>query len=91
MKTIEIIVSGRVQGVGFRYMTKILADQMHVVGTVQNLSDGSVRIVAQGDQDLLDLFLEKVKASPSPSGRVDSVDVVALDDIKEMHSFSVIG
>lgn len=91
MKTIELIVSGRVQGVGFRYMTKLLADQMHVFGTVQNLADGRVKIVAQSDPEILDLFTKKVKASPSPSGRVDALTIQELFDVDRLHSFSVIG
>lgn len=40
----SIVVTGRVQGVGFRYFTKILADRLGVTGVVWNASDGSVRI-----------------------------------------------
>lgn len=57
------IFIGRVQGVGFRYTAKKYADQLALNGTVKNLSDGSVELIAQGKKDelqhLLDL-LEKV-------------------------------
>ncbi len=49
MAAISLEVHGIVQGVGFRYMTKILADQIGVTGKVLNKNDGSVYIEAQGD------------------------------------------
>ncbi|OSP57934.1 acylphosphatase [Enterococcus faecium] len=68
-------VQGRVQGVGFRYMTKMVADQLGVTGTVKNEDDGSVTIEAIGNDDIIQKFIEEVKKSPSPSGRVQYVDV----------------
>ena len=44
MKKIRIQVQGRVQGVGFRYTTKLLADRMGIQGSVKNESDGSVNL-----------------------------------------------
>ncbi len=70
MKKIRMNVSGRVQGVGFRYTTKMLADQMGIYGSAMNEDDGSVTIEAMGEEDAVDVFVEKVKASPSPYGRV---------------------
>ncbi len=69
----SIVVTGRVQGVGFRYFTKILADRLGVTGVVWNASDGSVRIEAQGDEMAMKDFVNGVSVSPSPYGRVDSV------------------
>ena len=70
MKKIRMNVSGRVQGVGFRYTTKMLADQMGIYGSAMNEDDGSVTIEAMGEEDAVDVFVEKVNASPSPYGRV---------------------
>lgn len=70
MKQIKMNVKGRVQGVAFRYMTKIVADQLHINGYAKNLSDGSVEIMAQGDEKAIDIFIDKVKQSPSPQGQV---------------------
>ena len=53
MAAISLEVHGIVQGVGFRYMTKILADQIGVTGKVLNKNDGSVYIEAQGDPEKL--------------------------------------
>ena len=53
MKKIKMNVQGRVQGVGFRYMTKIVADQLGITGTVKNEEDGSVTIEACGDEETI--------------------------------------
>lgn len=71
MKKIRLQVWGRVQGVGFRYLTKMVADQLNIAGIVRNEHDGSVYIEANGDPEAVDAFVAKIKASPSPSGRVD--------------------
>ncbi|RGO79024.1 acylphosphatase [Weissella cibaria] len=64
----KVIVRGRVQGVGFRYFTKQLADKLGVTGVVWNASDGSVRIEAQADETVMTDFVNGVKVSPSPYG-----------------------
>ena len=48
--------SGRVQGVGFRYTAKQVAAGYEIVGTVRNLSDGRVELVAEGAHDELEAF-----------------------------------
>ena len=66
----SIRVTGLVQGVGFRWMTKRVADQLKIRGLVKNLADGAVYIEACGDENAMAQFTAAVKASPSPSGRV---------------------
>ncbi|HBM6120214.1 TPA: acylphosphatase, partial [Enterococcus faecium] len=65
MRKVKMNVQGRVQGVGFRYMTKMVADQLGVTGTVKNEDDGSVTIEAIGNDDIIQKFIEEVKKSPS--------------------------
>lgn len=61
----RVIISGRVQGVGFRYTTKDLARGFDVCGCVRNLPDGTVEILVMGDTAEVDAFLhELVKESP---------------------------
>lgn len=86
----RIKVTGRVQGVGFRFMTKILADKLGVLGTVKNETDGSVTIEAIAEEDVMQLFIKQVKKSPSPSGRVSSIEVKNDVNIKEINKFEVI-
>jgi acylphosphatase len=54
------VYSGRVQGVGFRYTAQRLAQGYEVTGYVRNLANGSVELVAQGQADQVDAFLEAV-------------------------------
>lgn len=89
MKKLRINVTGRVQGVGFRYMTKIVADQMNVYGSVKNELDGSVTIEAIAEDDTMKKFLTAVKRSPSPSGHVDNMTVTEDSTIKDSTKFSV--
>lgn len=58
MKTIHIIVNGRVQGVYFRAFTQKKAIKLGVRGFVRNKADGAVEIVAQADQPALDIFIK---------------------------------
>jgi len=91
MKKVKMNVQGRVQGVGFRYMTKIVADQLGVTGTVKNEEDGSVTIEAAGEEETIDQFIKEVKQSPSPSGRVQYVDLQEHPMMEERKKFDVIG
>ncbi|GBG95582.1 acylphosphatase [Ligilactobacillus salitolerans] len=75
MKAIKMTVSGMVQGVGFRYTSKMLADKLNVAGIVRNQMDGDVYIEAQGDSDNLAKFIAGIKDSPSPAGRVTDVKI----------------
>ena len=68
MKAVKIIVKGLVQGVGFRYTTKMLADELKIKGKVVNMTDGSVYIEAQStDEASLEQFIAGVESSPSPA------------------------
>ena len=56
----EVLYSGRVQGVGFRYTTRQLAEDYPVTGFVRNLVDGSVQLVVEGEASDLDAFLDRL-------------------------------
>jgi len=58
---IHAIVKGRVQGVGFRWTVLKHASDIGIKGTVKNLSDGSVEIIAQGTQTDLENLLENIQ------------------------------
>lgn len=63
MKAVRVHYEGRVQGVGFRWTVKNLAQGFDVSGTVQNLPDGRVELVAQGEAGEVDDFLDAVRTS----------------------------
>ena len=59
----RVLYSGSVQGVGFRYTVRTVANGFEVTGTVRNLADGSVELVAEGQKDELDAFRQGIKDS----------------------------
>ena len=63
-------VSGLVQGVGFRWSTKMVADELGVRGDVANQADGSVVIHALATPPVMAKFKKAIKDSPTPYGRV---------------------
>jgi acylphosphatase len=64
MKYITIKITGKVQGVFFRASAKEHADALGIKGTVRNERDGSVFIEAEGDEALLDQFIEWCRRGP---------------------------
>jgi acylphosphatase len=76
-RTIEIIVHGGVQGVGFRWFTQQVAEELGLHGTVANLRDGTVRIVAQGPEMALDRLQAMVRQGP-PFASVTHLEVQAM-------------
>ena len=50
MKTYHLIFKGRVQGVGFRYTSKMIADRLKLVGSVKNLYNGDVEVYVKGEE-----------------------------------------
>ncbi len=63
--SLEARVSGRVQGVGFRYFVHEAARRLGLVGYVMNLRDGGVRAYAEGPRELLEVFLRELERGPA--------------------------
>lgn len=91
MKSMKIIVTGRVQGVGFRYYIYKVAMKLDVKGTVKNLDDGSVEIICLTDD--LDLFIMAIKKGNGFS-RVDELHIEPMDSnsiaSKHLHKFNIV-
>jgi acylphosphatase len=60
---LQIFYEGKVQGVGFRYTVKSLAGGFELTGTVRNLPDGRVELVAEGMKDELSAFQQAIRES----------------------------
>jgi acylphosphatase len=71
---LHAVVHGLVQGVNFRYFVLRRADEMRLTGYVRNLRDGSVEVVAEGDQEKLQALLEQMEVGPR-SAHVKQVKV----------------
>lgn len=57
----QVYYSGSVQGVGFRYSVKSVATGFEVAGTVRNLPDGRVELIAEGDKGELESFRQAIR------------------------------
>ena len=80
MRTVKVRVEGIVQGVGFRYYTYRIAKRYGIKGYVKNMPDGSVEVVAEGDEERLERFLQDVARGPS-SAVVTNVSVEDIDPV----------
>jgi acylphosphatase len=83
------LISGRVQGVGFRYFTKDVADREGVTGWVRNLPDGRVEALVEGEHEAVTRVERALWQGPGGA----RVDTVAVDDGEPPsgahHGFSV--
>jgi acylphosphatase len=73
----KLIVAGRVQGVFFRDSARKEAERLEVSGSARNLGDGTVEIVAEGDEDAVQRLIEWARSGPS---HADVSDVSVTDE-----------
>ncbi len=85
---LEAIVSGRVQLVMYRDFTQRKASGLRLTGEVQNLRNGTVRVVAEGPSEKLDALVEKLK-SGSFLSRVEEVQGVRKPATGEYQKFTI--
>jgi acylphosphatase len=78
----HIVVSGRVQGVGFRYHVHRLAEAYHLTGWVSNLDSGDVELEVQGYQTDMEQFILKLDKG-SMFIHIDHMEVLDLKEIRE--------
>ena len=83
----RLLVSGRVQGVGFRWFTSERASVEGITGWVRNLPGGEVEVVAEGDAEAMERFERALRQGPGRA-RVDDVAVDILTPTGRMASFT---
>ena len=72
---LDLVIEGRVQGVGYRYSAKMKAESLGIRGSVQNLPDGSVFVTAQGEKEVMDSFVRWCYKGP-PGAIVRNIEKV---------------
>ena len=72
---LDLVIKGRVQGVGYRYSAKVKAESMDIRGSVKNLRDGSVFLTAQGEKEAMDNFVRWCYKGP-PGATVRNIEKV---------------
>lgn len=87
MKRFNMIFKGRVQGVGFRYKSYLLANELGLTGDVNNLYDGDVELNIQGDREKIDLFLEKL--AKDRFIRIDDIEIKEKELINNEEKFKL--
>ncbi len=71
-KRLEAVISGRVQGIGYRAFVEIKAIALGLRGYVKNLADGSVEVVAEGEEAMLEKLLDALE-NGNPLAKVQGI------------------
>lgn len=87
--TVDIKISGKVQGVFFRRSAKVEADKLGLTGWVRNNNDGTVEVQAGGDKENLERFVQWCKKGP-PFAKVENVEVAWSEDRYEGEGFEIV-
>lgn len=89
MKRVVAKARGRVQGVFFRHTARIRAEKLNLKGLVRNENDGSVTIIAEGEEEALQKFLEWCRKGP-PLARVYEIKTEWQEATGEFDGFEII-
>jgi acylphosphatase len=84
----QMTVSGKVQGVGFRYFTCEVAKSSEIKGFVKNEPDGSVYIDAEGDAKNMSVFIHEIKKGPT-YGHITEIKIKKTGELKGYIHFTV--
>jgi len=80
---VKLIASGRVQGVGFRDFACRIGSLLSLVGYAKNLRDGTVEIVAEGEEEKIEEFCKRVHARMPFGIHVDKLEEIGRKEIKK--------
>jgi acylphosphatase len=86
---IQVLYSGTVQGVGFRYSVKSVANGFEVTGTVRNLADGRVELLAEGSRVELDAFRQGIRDA-GLDHFIEKEDLVWNEAKNEFRGFEIV-
>lgn len=88
MKTIHLLIKGKVQGVFFRATAKKVAEELNIKGWIKNTEDGDVEAIVSGDEKQLEEFIQWCKQGPEKA-EVQEVIVTPQEEIT-FNDFEVI-
>ena len=88
MKRLYAWVQGFVQGVGYRVFAQSEAQRLGLSGYVRNCADGTVEVVAEGEEDALQEFLHALQRGPL-GARVQRVDTEYAEATREWDTFTI--
>ena len=85
---LKLIISGRVQGVCYRWFTRDTAAELGLTGWVRNLPDGTVEAVVEGEKEKLEQLLGRCRRGPDLA-RVDDIQAEWEEGTGEFQDFSI--
>ena len=85
----KILYTGRVQGVGFRYSAKTAATGFEIAGTVRNLPDGRVELLAEGLREELEAFRQAIRGA-GLAGFIRDENVTWSEAQSEFRGFEIV-
>jgi len=88
MRRVKILVSGRVQGVYFRVFTQNKAKHFAIKGSVRNLQDGRVEIIAEAELEIMEKFIKWCHKGPI-TARVDQLEITDIEADEELTVFEI--
>lgn len=88
-RAVRMLISGRVQGVSFRYFTQLAARRLGLVGWVRNLPTGEVEVRVAGDEAALESLRGELRQGP-PASRVDALEESELEAPEEWREFRIV-
>lgn len=80
MPAVHFRIVGRVQGVGFRWFTRVVARRLQLAGWVTNLPDGSVEVAASGREEKLEELRDMLRKGPEGAVVSDMIELEPVDD-----------
>lgn len=89
MITKRIIFEGRVQGVGFLYTTRQLALGFDVIGWVKNLTDGSIELVLEGEDQEVTEFIEEITEESPLAHHIKNVTQENIPRLENILGFTI--
>ena len=89
-KKAVIEISGTVQGVGFRPFVYRTAKAIGLNGYIKNQGDAGIEILAEGDREKIEMFLEKIEKDKPANARIDLIDIQYIDAKKEHADFRIV-
>ena len=85
----QVVYSGQVQAVGFRYTVKSLATGFDLTGSIRNLPDGRVELIAEGAKDELEAFRQAIRES-GLEHFIRNEDIAWQEASREFRGFEIV-
>jgi acylphosphatase len=88
-KAARVLIHGRVQGVAFRYNTRLTADSLSLTGWVKNLANGEVEALFEGNENNINQMIDWCRKGPAMSA-VSGVDVEWVHCSGQFNGFEIV-